>query len=165
MYCTLNYWSCRFFENQETWSISSIIVRTDNQHLNQNVTEGNRNLLEFCKEMNLSIIDISKRIKTPFFFKSKLHLNKKVSRILRDIYHKEMAQTFNPFVFNAPFLYPLKRSENREGFLIFSGGRERVIGNKWVNWPLAGKNSGFEEFNFNYAPIGNRIALKTTQQD
>ena len=83
--------------------------------------------------MNLSIIDISKRIKTPFFFKSKLHLNKKVSRILRDIYHKEMAQTFNPFVFNAPFLYPLKRSENREGFLIFSGGRERVIGNKWVN--------------------------------
>ena len=31
----------------------------------------------------------------------------------------------NPFVPNAPFFYPLKTSENRQGFL-FSEGRERV---------------------------------------
>ena len=31
----------------------------------------------------------------------------------------------NPFVPNAPFLYPLKTSENRS-FLIFSEGRKRV---------------------------------------
>ena len=33
---------------------------------------------------------------------------------------------FNPFVPNAPFLYPLKISENRKVFRTFSGGRERV---------------------------------------
>ena len=32
---------------------------------------------------------------------------------------------FNPFVPNAPFLYPLK-TENPYGFLMFSGGTERV---------------------------------------
>ena len=31
---------------------------------------------------------------------------------------------FNPFVPNAPFLYPVKTTE--KGFLMFSGGRERV---------------------------------------
>ena len=31
----------------------------------------------------------------------------------------------NPFVPSAPFLYPLKSSENRKNFL-FSGGRERM---------------------------------------
>ena len=34
--------------------------------------------------------------------------------------------SFNPFVPNAPFLYPLKTSENLKVFLMFSGGRERV---------------------------------------
>ena len=34
--------------------------------------------------------------------------------------------TFNPFVPNPPFLYPLKTSENRKAILMFSGGRERV---------------------------------------
>ena len=33
------------------------------------------------------------------------------------------AETFNPFVPNAPFLYPLKTEND---FLMFSGGRERV---------------------------------------
>ena len=32
-------------------------------------------------------------------------------------------RAFNPFVPNAPFLYPLKTSENRK---VFSGGREMV---------------------------------------
>ena len=36
------------------------------------------------------------------------------------------AGLFNPFVPNAPFLYPLKTSENFYGFLMFSGCRERV---------------------------------------
>ena len=38
-------------------------------------------------------------------------------------------ETINPFVPNAPFLYPLKTSENRKVFLCFHGGRERV---HWV---------------------------------
>ena len=33
----------------------------------------------------------------------------------------------NPFVLNAPFLYPLKTSENRKG------GENRCIGNEWAN--------------------------------
>ena len=34
--------------------------------------------------------------------------------------------TLNPFIPNAPFLYPLKTSEKPYDFLIFSGARERV---------------------------------------
>ena len=37
---------------------------------------------------------------------------------------KQVQNCFNPFVSNAPFLYPLKTSENR--FLMFSGSKERV---------------------------------------
>ena len=44
--------------------------------------------------------------------------------------------TFNPFVPNAYFLYPLKTSD----FLMFSGGRERDIGNELVNKFLAVKS-------------------------
>ena len=46
------------------------------------------------------------------------------SRWVDDKNHKIV---FNPFVPNAPFFYPLKTSENRKV------GRERCIGNKWVN--------------------------------
>ena len=40
----------------------------------------------------------------------------------------------NPFVPNAPLLYPLKISENLTVFreFTFSGGTEWCIGNKWV---------------------------------
>ena len=41
---------------------------------------------------------------------------------------------FNPFVPNAPFLYPLKTSENLTIFLCFQGGRERV------HWERIGYN-------------------------
>ena len=33
---------------------------------------------------------------------------------------------FNPFAPNAPFFYPLKTSKNYYGFLMFSGGREKL---------------------------------------
>ena len=41
--------------------------------------------------------------------------------------------SFNPFVPNAPFLYPMKTSENRKVFC-FHGDRERV------HWKRMGKN-------------------------
>ena len=44
-----------------------------------------------------------------------------------------MIPAFNPFVPNAPFLYPLKTSENRKVFLCFQGVEKGCIGNKWVN--------------------------------
>ena len=34
--------------------------------------------------------------------------------------------TLNPFVPNAPLLYPLRTSEKPYGFLVFSGGRKKV---------------------------------------
>ena len=39
---------------------------------------------------------------------------------------------FNPFIPNAPSLYPLKTSENRKVFLCFQEVDKRYIGNKWV---------------------------------
>ena len=42
-----------------------------------------------------------------------------------------MNNKLNPFVPNAPFLYPLKRSENLS-FLIFSGVEKACIANEWV---------------------------------
>ena len=38
----------------------------------------------------------------------------------------------NPFVPNAPFLYPLKTSENLTVFLCFQGAEKGCIGNEWV---------------------------------
>ena len=43
---------------------------------------------------------------------------------------------FNPFVPNAPFLYPLKTSENLKVFWCFQGVEKGCIGNKWVNFFL-----------------------------
>ena len=37
-----------------------------------------------------------------------------------------------PFVPNAPFLYPLKSSENRKVFRCFQGAEKGCIGNEWV---------------------------------
>ena len=42
-------------------------------------------------------------------------------------------RSLNPFVPNAPFLYPLKKSENRMIFWCFQGAEEGCIKNKRVN--------------------------------
>ena len=39
----------------------------------------------------------------------------------------------NSFVLNAPFLYPLKTSENLQVFWCFQGLEKACIGNEWVN--------------------------------
>ena len=41
--------------------------------------------------------------------------------------------SLNPFVPNAPFLYPLE-TENRKVFRSFKGVEKGCIGNKWVNF-------------------------------
>ena len=40
---------------------------------------------------------------------------------------------FNPFVPNAPFLYPLKTSGNRKVLRCFQGVEKGYTGNKWAN--------------------------------
>ena len=42
----------------------------------------------------------------------------------------------NPFVPNAPFLYPLKTSENVSVFRCFQGVEKRCIAKEWVNTNL-----------------------------
>ena len=44
----------------------------------------------------------------------------------------EAFQFFNPFVPNAPILYPLKISENRKAFWCFQGVQKGCIGSKWI---------------------------------
>ena len=43
----------------------------------------------------------------------------------------EQSFCINPYVPNAPFLYPLK-TENRKVFWCFQGVEKECIGNKWV---------------------------------
>ena len=45
----------------------------------------------------------------------------------------ELLKSINPLVPNAPFLYPLKTSENLTVFGFFQGVEKGCIGNKWVN--------------------------------
>ena len=44
------------------------------------------------------------------------------------------ANTFNPFVPNVPFPYPLKTSENLTVFWRFQGVEKGGTGNKWVKY-------------------------------
>ena len=71
-------------------SVSNIIVRTDNQQLNFKTIEVNSHIPGFCKEMNFSLIDNSKRMKAQYLNNSRIHLNKKVSQVLSDVYCKEI---------------------------------------------------------------------------
>ena len=45
---------------------------------------------------------------------------------------KNVMEYLNPFVPNAPFMYPLKTSENRKGYWCLQGVQKGCIGNKWV---------------------------------
>ena len=45
---------------------------------------------------------------------------------------RNFGDSFNPFVPNVPFLYPLKISEDFTDFC-FQEVEERCIGNKWVH--------------------------------
>ena len=55
----------------------------------------------------------------------KLTLSGQKQNLQKQVLGSRLTQNcFNPFVSNAPFLYPLKTSENR--FLMFSGSKERV---------------------------------------
>ena len=84
-------------------------MRTDNQHLNHKATQVNKYLFEFCRDMNLYFLDISKRIKPQHLNKSKLQLKKSGSRILSDIYYEEI-----PKIFIGPL------PDNYSGFLEFN---------------------------------------------
>ena len=53
-----------------------------------------------------------------------------------------LLRLFNPFVPNAPILYPLKTSENRK---VFQGVEKGCIGNKWVKIQYRWSDLTFED--------------------
>ena len=76
-------------------SVSNIIERNDSETLNKKGCEVNAILMELCKEKNIYLIDNSKKIKPQHLNNGKLHLNQKGSRLLSDIFLKEISHVFN----------------------------------------------------------------------
>ena len=76
-------------------SVSNIIVCNDSDILNKKGCEVNAVLMELCEEKNIYLIDNSKKIKPQHLNKGKLHLNQKESRLLSDIFLKEISHVFN----------------------------------------------------------------------
>ena len=76
-------------------SISNIIIRADNKKLEEKRHEVNSFLGKLCKEKNYYFIDHSTRIKRNHLNKGKLHLNEKGTKLLSDIFVKELSKAFN----------------------------------------------------------------------
>ena len=76
-------------------SVSNIIVRNDSDTLNKKGCEVNAVLMEMCREKNIYLIDNSKKVKPQHINKGKLHLNQKGSRLLSDMFLKEISCVFN----------------------------------------------------------------------
>ena len=76
-------------------SLSNIIVRNDSETLNKKGCEVNAVLMEMCREKNIYLIGNSKKVKPQHINKGKLHLNQKGSRLLSDMFLKEISGVFN----------------------------------------------------------------------
>ena len=85
-------------ESQDA-SISNIIVSYDSDTLNKKGCKVNAVLMEICREKNIYLIDNSKKIKPQHINKRKLNLNQKESRLLSDIFLKEISPVFSFFLF------------------------------------------------------------------
>ena len=59
--------------------------------------------------------------------------NKRQQRFLEEMRYSNNVRItyFNPFVLNAPFLYPLKTSESRKVFRFFREVEKGCVGNDW----------------------------------
>ena len=77
------------------FSISNIIIRTDDKKLEEKRCEVNSFLGNLCKEKNYYFIDHSTRIKRNHLNKRKLHLNQKSTKLLSDILVNELPKVFN----------------------------------------------------------------------
>ena len=75
-------------------SISNIIIRADDKKLEGKRCKVNSFLGKLCKK-NFYFIDHSTRIKRNHLNKGKLHLNQKGTKLLSDIFVKELSKVFN----------------------------------------------------------------------
>ena len=76
-------------------SISNIIIQADDKKLEEKKCKVNSFLGKLCKEKNFYLIDHSTRIKRNHLNKGKLHLNQKGTKLLSDIFVKELSKVFN----------------------------------------------------------------------
>ena len=83
---------CRLKNEIPDVSVSTIILRTDDKKLNEKGMEVNLRLKELSKEKNISLIDISRKIKAQHLNKGKLHLSKHGSRILSNNFVNEISK-------------------------------------------------------------------------
>ena len=72
-----------------------VIPERIGKNILEKAVEINNYLIELCKKNNFYLIDNSIRIKLQLLNSSKLHLNKKSSQILSDLFNKEIANIFN----------------------------------------------------------------------
>ena len=76
-------------------SVSNIILRTDNSLLNQIGCELNSHLKDLCEEKNLYLTDNTKMFRSHHLNKSKLHLNRKGSKLLNDTFIRQLSHVLN----------------------------------------------------------------------
>ena len=81
--------------NSRDVSVSYIIARTDNSNLNEKRYYINVHLTEIRKKRKLNLINHSKQIKPNHLNRGKLHLNQKGSKVLGDVFLKEIFNVFN----------------------------------------------------------------------
>ena len=76
-------------------SVSNIALRTENSLLNKNVCEVNSHLKDLCEERNLYLIDNTKKFRSQHLNKGKLHLNRKGSKLLNDMFIRQLSHVLN----------------------------------------------------------------------
>ena len=76
-------------------SICNIIIRADDKKLEEKRCEVNSFLGKLCKEKNFYVLLRSARIKRNHLTKGKFYLNQKGTKLLSDIFVKELSKVFN----------------------------------------------------------------------
>ena len=76
-------------------SVSNIIFRTDNPILKQKGCDINSHLKDLCGERKLYLIDKTKKFRSHHLNKDKLNLNRKESKLLNDMFIRQLSHVFN----------------------------------------------------------------------
>ena len=87
--------ACRLKNKIFDVSVLTIILRTDDKKLNKKGMEANLHLKELSKEKNIFLIDISRKIKTQYLNKDKLHLAKYRLRVLSNNFLNEISKVLH----------------------------------------------------------------------
>ena len=118
------------------------------------------------RSINISLESHFTSFRSFFLIRSKAAFHRcYIKNMFRKISQNSQKNTyqsfFNPFVPNAPFLYPLKTSENLMVFLYFQGVEKWCIGNEWVKVAGCGDDKRRNvPYNANRGPIYKPISYQ-----